>query len=329
MSVLQEIRERASKLGKTIVLPEGTEPRIIKAASMATQAGVAKIILLGDPQEIESKSDGADLTGVTIIDHLKSDKIDHYANELYELRKNKGMTLDKAYETLKDPLYFGTMMVKQDDADGMAAGSINATADVLRPALQIIKTAPGIKVVSSVFVIELPDSRFGKNGTLIYGDCGVNPDPDAEELAAIAVSTAITAKQVAGMEPVVALLSFSTKGSATHPRVDKVIKATKLAQQMAPQFLFDGELQGDAALVESVGKLKCPDSPVAGRANVLIFPDLDSGNIAYKLTQRLAGAQAVGPICQGLAKPVNDLSRGCSSEDVVNAVAITAVQAEI
>ena len=221
------------------------------------------------------------------------------------------------------------MMVKMGDADGMVAGSINSTADVLRPALQIIKTAPGISVVSSVFFIELPTDEYGHKGTLIFGDCGVNPDPNAEELAAIAVSTARTAKQVALMEPVVALLSYSTKGSAVHPRVDKVIEATKLAKQMAPEFMIDGELQGDAALVEKVGRLKCPDSQVAGRANVLVFPDLDSGNIAYKLTQYLAGAQAVGPICQGFAKPINDLSRGCSPLDVMNAIAITAVQAEI
>ncbi|MFA7162933.1 MAG: phosphate acetyltransferase [Eubacteriales bacterium] len=329
MGVLEGIRQRAAKLQKTIVLPEGFEPRIIEAAAMATESKVSKVILLGNPEQIRSNSKGVDLSGVEIIDYLNSDKMDLYAKELFELRKHKGITIEDAGKMLKDPLYYAVMMVKMGDADGMVAGSINSTADVLRPALQIIKTAPGIRVVSSVFFIELPTDEYGHKGTLIFGDCGVNPDPNAEELAAIAVSTARTAKQVALMEPVVALLSYSTKGSAVHPRVDKVIEATKLAKQMAPEFMIDGELQGDAALVEKVGRLKCPDSQVAGRANVLVFPDLDSGNIAYKLTQYLAGAQAVGPICQGFAKPINDLSRGCSPLDVMNAIAITAVQAEI
>jgi phosphate acetyltransferase len=329
MGVLEGIRQRAAKLQKTIVLPEGFEPRIIEAAAMATESKVSKVILLGNPGQIRSNSKGVDLSGVEIIDYLNSDKMDLYAKELFELRKHKGITIEDAGKMLKDPLYYAVMMVKMGDADGMVAGSINSTADVLRPALQIIKTAPGIRVVSSVFFIELPTDEYGHKGTLIFGDCGVNPDPNAEELAAIAVSTARTAKQVALMEPVVALLSYSTKGSAVHPRVDKVIEATKLAKQMAPEFMIDGELQGDAALVEKVGRLKCPDSQVAGMANVLVFPDLDSGNIAYKLTQYLAGAQAVGPICQGFAKPINDLSRGCSPLDVMNAIAITAVQAEI
>lgn len=329
MGVLEGIRQRAAKLQKTIVLPEGFEPRIIEAAAMATESKVSKVILLGNPEQIRSNSKGVDLSGVEIIDYLNSDKMDLYAKELFELRKHKGITIEDAGKMLKDPLYYAVMMVKMGDADGMVAGSINSTADVLRPALQIIKTAPGIRVVSSVFFIELPTDEYGHKGTLIFGDCGVNPDPNAEELAAIAVSTARTAKQVALMEPVVALLSYSTKGSAVHPRVDKVIEATKLAKQMAPEFMIDGELQGDAALVEEVGRLKCPDSQVAGMANVLVFPDLDSGNIAYKLTQYLAGAQAVGPICQGFAKPINDLSRGCSPLDVMNAIAITAVQAEI
>lgn len=329
MGVLEGIRQRAAKLQKTIVLPEGFEPRIIEAAAMATESKVSKVILLGNPEQIRSNSKGVDLSGVEIIDYLNSDKMDLYAKELFELRKHKGITIEDAGKMLKDPLYYAVMMVKMGDADGMVAGSINSTADVLRPALQIIKTAPGIRVVSSVFFIELSTDEYGHKGTLIFGDCGVNPDPNAEELAAIAVSTARTAKQVALMEPVVALLSYSTKGSAVHPRVDKVIEATKLAKQMAPEFMIDGELQGDAALVEKVGRLKCPDSQVAGRANVLVFPDLDSGNIAYKLTQYLAGAQAVGPICQGFAKPINDLSRGCSPLDVMNAIAITAVQAEI
>ncbi|HZK34187.1 MAG TPA: phosphate acetyltransferase [Bacillota bacterium] len=328
MGVLKGIRKRAAKLDKTIVLPEGVEPRIIKAAAMASKNKVANVVLLGDPDEIQKKSKGLDLSAVTIIDYLKEEKMVLYVKEFYELRKHKGITMEFAAETLKNPLYYGVMMLKSGDADGMVAGSINSTADVLLPAFQVIKTAAGTRVVSSIFFIELPNNKFGDKGTLLYGDCGVNPDPNAEELATIAVTTAKTAKHVASMEPVVALLSYSTKGSASHPRVDKVVEATKLAKEMAPEFLIDGELQGDAALMDSVAKLKCPNSPVGGKANVLIFPDLNSGNIAYKLTERLAGAQAVGPICQGLAKPVNDLSRGCNPQDVVNAIAITAVQAE-
>lgn len=328
MSVLKDIRERAAQYDKTIVLPEGNDDRIIEAAAMITKEGIAKIILLGNAEEIAKKAEANnwDLSGVQIIDHLKSEKMECYVEEFAELRKNKGMTIDKAREIMKNPLYFGTMMVKLGDADGLTAGAANATGDVLRPAFQIIKTAPGIPVVSSCFIMEMPNAKYGTNGVFLFGDCGVNPDPDAEQLGAIAVSTAITMKKVVGQEPVVALLSFSTKGSAEHPRVDKVREATKIAQKMAPQFLIDGELQADAALVEHVAKSKAPGSKVAGKANVLIFPDLDSGNIGYKLTQRLAGAEAVGPICQGLAKPVNDLSRGCNATDVMNVVAVTVLQ---
>ncbi|HHU49570.1 MAG: phosphate acetyltransferase [Caldicoprobacterales bacterium] len=328
MSVLKNIRERAAQHNKTIVLPEGNDDRIIEAAAMITNEGIAKVIVLGNPEEItqKAKANGWNLTGVQVVDHLKSDKMEHYVKEFTELRKSKGMTIEQATEIMKDPLYFGAMMVKLDDADGMTAGAVYATSDVLRPAFQIIKTAPGIPVVSSCFIIEMPDAKFGANGAFVYGDCGVNPDPDAQQLGAIAVSTAMTMKQVVGYEPIVALLSYSTKGSAEHPRIDKVREATRIAREMAPQFLFDGELQGDAALVEDVAKSKAPGSKVAGRANVLVFPDLDSGNIAYKLTQRLAGAEAVGPICQGLAKPVNDLSRGCNATDIMNAVAVTVLQ---
>ena len=329
MGVLQQIRERAASLGKTIVLPEGEEQRIIDAASMITREGIAKVILLGDPGAIAEKAANVDLTGVEILDHLHSDKMETYVEKFTELRKSKGMTPEKAAEIMKSPLYFGVMMVKMGDADGMTAGSVNATGDVLRPAFQIIKTAPDIPVVSSCFVMELPDTNYGANGVLVFGDCGVNPDPTAEQLAAIAVSTARTAKTIAGYEPIVALLSFSSKGSAENERVDKVREATRMAQQLAPQYLFDGELQADAALVESVARSKAPGSKVAGRANVLVFPDLDSGNIGYKLVQRLANAQAVGPVCQGLAKPVNDLSRGCNARDIVNVVAITAIQSEL
>lgn len=331
MGVLKGMRERAAKLGKVVVLPEGYDPRVVEAAAEVTKEGVAKVILLGKPDEIAqmAKDNNWDLTDVKVIDHLKSDKMETYVHKFTELRKHKGMTLEKAREILKDSLYFGVMMVKMGDADGMTAGAANATSDVLRPALQIIKTAPDIPVVSSCFIMEMPDKSFGSDGAFVYGDCGVNPDPDAEQLGAIAVSTAKTMKQVVGYEPIVALLSYSTKGSAEHPRIDKVREATRIARELAPQFLFDGELQGDAALVESVAKSKAPGSKVAGRANVLVFPDLDSGNIAYKLTQRLAGADAVGPICQGLAKPVNDLSRGCNPMDIVNAVAVTVLQTEL
>ncbi len=331
MGVLKNMRERASKLGKLVVLPEGHDPRVVEAASIITKEGVAKVILLGNPDEIAqiAKDNNVDLTGVEVNDYLKSDKMESYVEEFTELRKHKGMTLEKAEKTLKDPLYFGVMMVKMGDADGMTAGAANATGDVLRPALQIIKTAQGIPVASSCFIMEMPDKSFGSDGAFVYGDCGMNPDPDAAQLGAIAVSSAKTMKKVVGYEPIVALLSYSTKGSAEHPRVDKIREATKIAQEIAPEILFDGELQGDAALVDSVAKSKAPGSKVAGKANVLVFPDLDSGNIAYKLTERLAGAEAVGPICQGLALPVNDLSRGCNATDIVNVVAVTVLQSAL
>jgi phosphate acetyltransferase len=269
-----------------------------------------------------------DLTGVTIIDHENSEKFDTYVDQFVEMRKKKGMTPEKAKEIMKDPLYYATMMVKLGDADGMVAGAVNSTPDVWRPVLQIIKTAPGIPIASSCFLIEVPDCQYGENGVFIYSDCGLNPDPTPEQLAAIAVSAARTARVLVGMEPRVAMLSFSTKGSAQHESIEKVIEATRIAKEMMPDLLIDGELQGDAALDMEVAKKKCKDSPVAGRANVLVFPDLNAGNIAYKLTERLAKAMALGPLSQGLAKPVNDLSRGCSAEDIVNVVAITAVEAQ-
>lgn len=330
MNLMEKIWEKARADRKTIVLPEGTEPRVIEATSKILKEGLANIILLGDEKEIQkiSQEKNVNIQGAQIINPLTSDKFDEYAEYFYELRKKKGMTPEKARETMKSELYFGTMMVKMGHADGMVAGSINTTGDLLRPALQIVKTAPGISVVSSTFVMILPNENYGDNGVLLFADCAVNPNPNAEELASIAVSTAKTAKALAGIEPRVAMLSFSTKGSAKHELVDKVLEATKIAKEMAPDIEIDGELQADAALVAKVGNLKAPGSSVAGRANVLVFPDLQAGNIGYKLVQRLGGAEAIGPVSQGFAKPINDLSRGCSPEDIVNVTAITAVQAQ-
>jgi phosphate acetyltransferase len=332
MSVIDKIRAKAMTDVRHIVLPEGAEPRTVQAARSITDQKIAKVTLLGDLNEIQEAAaqTGTDLTGVACIDPRKSDKLAAYTELLYNLRKAKGMTMEQAGELASgNTLYYGALMVKANDADGMVAGAINATGNVLRPALQIIKTEPGISVVSSSFIMEVPDQKYGDHGVLIFGDCAVIPDPTAEQLAAIAVSSAKTGKQLAGMEPKVAMLSFSTKGSAKHGLVDKVQEATEIVHQNTPNLACDGELQADAALVESVGALKAPGSSVAGHANVLVFPDLQSGNIGYKLVQRLAGAVAVGPIIQGLAKPVNDLSRGCSVDDIVSVVAITAVKAQI
>lgn len=330
MNLMEKIWEKARADRKTIVLAEGIEPRVIEATSKILKEGLANIILLGDEKEIQkiAQEKNVNIQGAQIINPLTSDKFDEYADYFYELRKNKGMTPEKARETMKSELYFGTMMVKMGHADGMVAGSINTTGDLLRPALQIIKTAPGISVVSSTFVMILPNKNYGDDGVLFFADCAVNPNPNAEELASIAISTAKTAKALAGIEPRVAMLSFSTKGSAKHELVDKVQEATKIAKEMAPDIEIDGELQADAALVAKVGNLKAPGSTVAGRANVLVFPDLQAGNIGYKLVQRLGGAEAIGPVSQGFAKPINDLSRGCSPEDIVNVTAITAVQAQ-
>ncbi len=327
MGLMDEIKQKARAAHKRIVLPEGAEERTVKAAEIIAKEGLAEVILVGNEDEIKAKSEGLDYTNVRIIDPEKSEKLKSYADKFFDLRKNKGITEEQALKQVKDPLYYACMMIKMGDADGMVAGAINTTANTLRPALQIIKTSPGISVVSSCFIMILPDESYGHNGIMVFGDCAVNPDPDENQLAAIAVSTAKTAAQLTGMTPKVAMLSFSTKGSAKHENVDKVVKATALVKQLAPTLEVDGELQADAALVASVGQLKSPGSTVAGHANVLIFPDLQAGNIGYKLVQRLAGAEAIGPICQGLAAPVNDLSRGCSVEDIVSVVAITAVQA--
>ena len=330
MELMNKLWEAAKADKRKIVLPEGDEERTLVAAQRIKELGLAYPVLVGDINSITNKAKdlGVNLEGVEVIDPQTSEKVDSYINEFYELRKNKGMTLEKAEKIVKDPLYYGTMMVKMNDADGMVSGAVHTTGDLLRPGLQIIKTAPGVSVVSSFFIMSVPGSDLGNNGMLLFADCAVNPNPTAEELAAIAIATADTAKNLCKMDPKVAMLSFSTKGSANHEVVDKVRKATAIANELRPDLDIDGELQLDAALVESVASQKAPNSKVAGKANVLVFPDLQSGNIGYKLVQRFANAEAIGPMCQGFAKPINDLSRGCSSEDIVNVVALTAVQAQ-
>lgn len=327
--LMESIRAKAAAKQKHIVLAEGEEARIIKAAVKIRDEGIARITLLGNPQAVKAAVPEADLTGIEIIDFLQADVRDKYAQLLFELRKAKGLTLEDAYRLIRDPLYFGVLMVKAGDADGMVGGSVRSTGDVLRPALQIIKTAPGIKTVSSCFIMCLPEgSPYGQDGVMVFGDCAVNPMPDAQQLADIAIASSASAKDLAGIEPRVAMLSFSTKGSAKHDVVTKVQEATTLVKAAAPDLMVDGELQLDAALVPSVGQLKAPGSAVAGQANVLVFPDLQAGNIGYKIAQRLGNAEAVGPICQGFGAPVNDLSRGCSVQDVVDVVAITALQSK-
>ncbi len=331
MSAIEKIKAKAKSSVKHIVLPEGSEPRTVQASAKIVAQGIARVTLLGNLEEIRkvAAETGTDLAGVEIIDPAASEKSAAYSALLFELRKAKGMTEEQARELVTgNTLYYGAVMLKAGDADGMVAGAINSTGNVLRPALQIIKTAPGIKVVSSCFIMELPDQKWGDDGVMIFGDCAVIPNPTAEELAAIAIASAESGRQLVDLDPRVAMLSFSTKGSAKHDLVTKVQEATALAKELAPELQLDGELQADAALVESVGQLKSPGSAVAGHASVLVFPDLQAGNIGYKLVQRLAGAEAIGPIIQGLAKPVSDLSRGCSVDDIVSVVAITAVKAQ-
>ena len=330
MSVLDSIKEKAKADVKHILLPEGSEERTVQAARIITDEKIAKVTLLGDEEEIKKVAEKFNvcLCGIDIINPLTDPDFEHYANGFYELRKAKGMTPEKARETIKNTLFYACMLIKEGKADGMVSGAINTTGNTLRPGLQIIKMAKGINTISSCFIMEIPNKEYGDNGLMLFGDCAININPNPDELASIAIATANTAKTLLGMDPKVAMLSFSTKGSAKHENVDKVTAALAKVKELAPDLDVDGELQADAAMVPKVAALKAPGSKVAGHANVLIFPDLQAGNIGYKLVQRLAGAEAVGPVSQGFAKPINDLSRGCSIADIVSVVAITAVQAQ-
>lgn len=330
MNFIDTIKERAKKDIKKIVLPEASDLRILKAAEMAVKSAYADIVLIGNKENINkmAKENNLDISKTTIIDPQISEKSEIYANSLYELRKEKGMTLEKARELVKDEVYFGMMMVKLNEADGLVSGAIHSTSDTLRPALQILKTAPGTKLVSAFFLMVVPNCEYGENGVFVFGDCGLNQNPSAEELVEIANSSSKSFEQLVGKPANVAMLSYSTKGSAKSDLTQKVIDATNMIKEKYPEMRVDGELQLDAAIVPAVAESKAPGSEVGGMANTLIFPDLNAGNIGYKLTQRLGRAEAYGPLCQGIAKPVNDLSRGCSAEDVAGVIAITAVQAQ-
>lgn len=330
MDLLKEMMIRAKNNLQRIVLPEGTEERTLKAADILLQDEIAKIILIGATSEIKAKATEFGLKNIdkaTILDPETDPSMPTYANLLFELRKSKGLTIEDATKLSKDPLYLACLLIKNGDADGEVAGAMNATGNVLRPAFQIVKTLPGVSVVSGAFLMFTNSPEFGENGLLVFADCAVHPNPTAAELAQIAVCTGETTRNIAGFEPRIAMLSFSTKGSAKHEMVDKVVEATRIAKEMAPDMQIEGELQADAALVPEIGQSKAPGSAIAGHANVLVFPDLQSGNIGYKLVQRFAKAEAVGPVLQGMAAPINDLSRGCSVDDIVKLVAITANQA--
>ena len=329
MAFIDEIKAKAKSNKKTVILPESMDRRTFEAAAEILAEDIANLIIIGTDEEVKANSEGLDISKATIINPHTYEKTQEYINGFYELRKAKGMTPEEAEKTLLgDYMYYACMMVKMGDGDGIVSGACHSTANTLRPSLQIIKTAPGTKLVSAFFVMVVPDCEYGEDGVFVFGDCGLVQNPNPEELAAIAGSSAASFKQLVGKEPVVALLSHSSMGSAKHDDVTKVVEATKIAKEEYPQFAIDGELQADAAMVPSIGASTAPNSNVAGKANVLIFPDLDAGNIGYKLVQRLGKAEAYGPMCQGIAKPVNDLSRGCSAKDIVGVIAITAVQAQ-
>ncbi len=334
MALLDEIKAKAAALKKTIVLCEGEDKRVVEAAAQITKEGIAKIVLIGNEEEAKKVAPGVDLTGITLIDPLTSEKTAEYAKILYEARKAKGMTEEQAAQQAKDRTMFGALMLKAGDVDGYVSGACHSTANTLRPGLQVVKTAPGIKTVSSCFIMIAPEgeNKYNPDGVAVFADCAINIEPDAQQLADIAVSSAKTAKAIAGLEPRVAMLSFSTKGSGNDDKffksVPKMQEATKLAKEMAPDLALDGEFQFDAAVAPEVGQLKAPGSKVAGHANVFVFPNINAGNIGYKIAQRFGNYMAIGPVCQGFAKPLNDLSRGCTVDDIVATVAVTALQAE-